>query len=386
MPLPKGLRVYTIWDEISFLIDSPKDLLSLALTCRTFKELIIPDHLEYRIICCDFRRPDVWKFLASRPWLARRMRAIVIVDCEVSSFTCLPQPFRYTRPLCDSKPVVRENFTWTQKIDHPDFIDISSALRPDLEGLCVNLIGMGLYTEPELETINMLSVWTREHLHLKRVIIRQTTEAAMQMILSCLDIEDLSLSRLSLTSTSYLMRHATLKKMRRLNLELSLSVRPKEGIPPIIISSFFKYHTNIERLAFSSRPPMPVSTLPRSCLPNLRSIAATHKVMTSLLPANIISRLVHWERQDNRDRLPRAIDVPPMDKLESLYLTGRNIILGSITEVLQKAPNLKKLSFDLGPKSGDIGYPGCQSYDLEEIANIFLLPFLKRTHIFLDFG
>ncbi|GJJ16145.1 hypothetical protein Clacol_010425 [Clathrus columnatus] len=60
MPYPEGLSLYTIWEEIAHFLDSTKDLLSLALTYRTFKELIVPDYLHYRRLSIDIRMASVW--------------------------------------------------------------------------------------------------------------------------------------------------------------------------------------------------------------------------------------------------------------------------------------------------------------------------------------
>lgn len=76
MPYPEKLPLHVIWDEVAYLLDFTKDLLSLALTCHTFKELVIPNHLEYRYISCDIRRKDIWQLLLSRPRLARGIRSL----------------------------------------------------------------------------------------------------------------------------------------------------------------------------------------------------------------------------------------------------------------------------------------------------------------------
>ncbi|KIJ55862.1 hypothetical protein M422DRAFT_103649, partial [Sphaerobolus stellatus SS14] len=62
-----------ILEEIIRQIDRPKDLLSFALACRTCCSLIIPYHLQFRTIRCDFYRPTLWKALAIRPILSSRV-------------------------------------------------------------------------------------------------------------------------------------------------------------------------------------------------------------------------------------------------------------------------------------------------------------------------
>ncbi|KAH9039137.1 hypothetical protein EDB85DRAFT_2141383 [Lactarius pseudohatsudake] len=63
------------------LHDRP-DLLSLALTCSTWKSIIIPRHLEYREILLSVDHLSIWKHLAERPSLAANVRRLVISDSE----------------------------------------------------------------------------------------------------------------------------------------------------------------------------------------------------------------------------------------------------------------------------------------------------------------
>ncbi|KIJ53002.1 hypothetical protein M422DRAFT_99625, partial [Sphaerobolus stellatus SS14] len=55
-------------------IDKPSDLQALALSFKSFSILIIPDHLDYRIIRCAPGDTIVWQHLIDHPHLARRVR------------------------------------------------------------------------------------------------------------------------------------------------------------------------------------------------------------------------------------------------------------------------------------------------------------------------
>ncbi|KIJ47436.1 hypothetical protein M422DRAFT_103287, partial [Sphaerobolus stellatus SS14] len=61
-------------------IDNVSDLLSLALTSRAFCELIIPWHIEYRWICCDVGRTDIWTTLSTKIHLAARLQSLEIFE------------------------------------------------------------------------------------------------------------------------------------------------------------------------------------------------------------------------------------------------------------------------------------------------------------------
>ena len=67
---------------IAEALDDRPDLLSLALTCSTWKSIIIPRHLEYREILLSVDHLSIWKHLAERPSLAANVRRLVISDSE----------------------------------------------------------------------------------------------------------------------------------------------------------------------------------------------------------------------------------------------------------------------------------------------------------------
>jgi len=67
--------------ELIFLyVDEPKDLLSIALTCKSLNDLVIPHHIQFRHIRCDYRRLNLWKALAVRPGYGARVRKIEIIQ------------------------------------------------------------------------------------------------------------------------------------------------------------------------------------------------------------------------------------------------------------------------------------------------------------------
>jgi len=57
-------------------VDSPKDLLSLALTSKYYYRLIVPAHIQSRILRIPVQRADVWATLASRKHLCERIRIL----------------------------------------------------------------------------------------------------------------------------------------------------------------------------------------------------------------------------------------------------------------------------------------------------------------------
>ena len=70
---------FDILDHLVESLDRP-DLLSLALSCSTWKNIIVPYHLEYREISLSVDHHSIWRHLAERPSLAANVRKLVITE------------------------------------------------------------------------------------------------------------------------------------------------------------------------------------------------------------------------------------------------------------------------------------------------------------------
>ncbi|KDQ55157.1 hypothetical protein JAAARDRAFT_196024 [Jaapia argillacea MUCL 33604] len=101
MPLPSIINIpRELLDIITDHLDKPRDILSLALTCRRLKDILIPDvlnELEYAYIVAPFEYHHLWDHLSSHPELARHVRALEITD-GTKTLT-LPHVFDYTLGL-----------------------------------------------------------------------------------------------------------------------------------------------------------------------------------------------------------------------------------------------------------------------------------------------
>ncbi|GJJ14396.1 hypothetical protein Clacol_008660 [Clathrus columnatus] len=375
MPYPKGLSLYTIWEEIANLLDSTKDLLSLALTCHTFKELIIPDHLYYRHLSIDIRMKSVWEFLERRPGLAKSVRSIKLSNLSTGrlppALSGLTVKIPSHIPVSDSDiaifksaisnmPLLKE-FSWGRfdKGSPEQLIDISHALTTSVPclGLDVDLSDLTIVMcgQHQMKRLSV-NLWTLTSL--KRVVLRTQFPSpdAIQMILSCPNIEDLYFHATSSTMHIFpfhLMQQANWTKLRRLDLQLISPLNEQESDnddTSTIITSFLNRHSNIECLSLCVSPKIALSTLPPSALPKLRSLSSDIDVVTSLFSQSAISRLVHLTctiAQVDANALPQ------MDQLESLQLSGGN---GNAPDLvhpfLSKSPNLKKICLALKIPSG----------------------------------
>lgn len=66
-------------DHICSFIDRPKDLLSFALTSKQIYKVVVPNHIEFRHLRCDFRRVPIWHKLAALPAVASRFVSLEII-------------------------------------------------------------------------------------------------------------------------------------------------------------------------------------------------------------------------------------------------------------------------------------------------------------------
>ena len=69
-----------ILDAIVFHVDSKRDLLSFALSCRRMHGVVFPRHFDYRKIRCKVSSIRVWNHLIVHRSLARNVRWLEILD------------------------------------------------------------------------------------------------------------------------------------------------------------------------------------------------------------------------------------------------------------------------------------------------------------------
>lgn len=67
-------------DEIITYISSPSSLLSLARTCKALASLVIPDHLDFRIIRAPLGRTELWESVLRDDLHAANVRSLTIQE------------------------------------------------------------------------------------------------------------------------------------------------------------------------------------------------------------------------------------------------------------------------------------------------------------------
>jgi hypothetical protein len=68
-----------ILDRIYAFVESPRDILSFALTSKQVYFQVIPDHIEFRHLRCDLRRISLWKKLSELPAVASRFLSLEVI-------------------------------------------------------------------------------------------------------------------------------------------------------------------------------------------------------------------------------------------------------------------------------------------------------------------
>ncbi|KAJ7117018.1 hypothetical protein C8R44DRAFT_983326 [Mycena epipterygia] len=86
-----SLQPTELLDVIAPLIPSPSDLLSLAFASKTLHTIIVPEHLEFREICCDARRASLWNALTNQPILAARILSLELMSEHVPLYSLSPE-------------------------------------------------------------------------------------------------------------------------------------------------------------------------------------------------------------------------------------------------------------------------------------------------------
>lgn len=78
-----------ILDAIATCIDSRKDLISLALTCKRMHGVVCPRHTDYRVIRAKLSAVRVWNHLIVHRSLASNVRVLEVLDerCSTSAVT-----------------------------------------------------------------------------------------------------------------------------------------------------------------------------------------------------------------------------------------------------------------------------------------------------------
>ncbi|KAJ7595711.1 hypothetical protein C8J56DRAFT_774826 [Mycena floridula] len=69
-----------ILDLVAFHVEEKRDVFNLALSCKRMHDIVIPRHLDYRIVRCKVSNLAVWNHLIGNRALAKNVRRLEILD------------------------------------------------------------------------------------------------------------------------------------------------------------------------------------------------------------------------------------------------------------------------------------------------------------------
>ncbi|KAH7885459.1 hypothetical protein F5I97DRAFT_1928836 [Phlebopus sp. FC_14] len=285
-----------ILDAIAFHIDSKRDLLALALSCRRMHDIIFPRHSDYRFICAKVSSVAVWNHLIVNQSLARNVRTLEIIDERAHKALLLPSPIN--SPDTDTEPT-DDGLTMHSKQERRlvGALTNMTALR---SFNCDNLI-FGPYTPGDtIEAANTGSVLP----YLKAVTLQSTKHVygssktpglrrISGMLTSCPNLESLDIEyehrrapgqQLPAADDFFLCsRWPSLRSLSLTNLRCS-SAQSLESA-----AAFLNSHVNLEVLHLdfpmdrSGSGGEPALRLPANSLPKLRELKSGRSIATSIL-------------------------------------------------------------------------------------------------------
>lgn len=97
---------------ISSEIELRADLFAFALTCSRLRNIVIPNHLEYRTLCVSTHHAGVWNHLLERPDLAANIRSLTLYVGHPDAFAPI---FRDDIPVAWRAPVGTANFAFWRR-------------------------------------------------------------------------------------------------------------------------------------------------------------------------------------------------------------------------------------------------------------------------------
>jgi len=178
-PIPLRDHPLDIQQYIIESIDSPRDLLALALSSKHYHDLIVPYHIQFRTLRCSVQRTDIWAALSVKKYLCARFRTLEIIHCPHSRYwysdivpSCVVNRQSQARaPLCRIIPppadeeerqrkaviddicVVCQSMTSLQSFRWFDGVEVDNALMPRLNEILSAIYQSG----PQLRSMIILS-------------------------------------------------------------------------------------------------------------------------------------------------------------------------------------------------------------------------------------
>ncbi|KJA22167.1 hypothetical protein HYPSUDRAFT_215971 [Hypholoma sublateritium FD-334 SS-4] len=291
---------FDLKDNILDLIEEPRHLISMALTCKGWLSMIIPNHLEYRQLCVYWPgRQDFWAHLALRADLANNVRSLRLTTKEDPAFERLPKRLLQSgdteeHPTAfgpDTVQMITEAilnlkslkaFTWVGSQGHSMYtIPIFEALHE-----CANLEELHMVQMfPRLESSRLYTSLLK-HSNLKKLTLHgkvwsnffEIYRTLVAFIDQSPELEELTISYnpMSTLFTSCALTHLT-----KLHLYAESSSAAAALSSDTTILDFIVSHPSIQDLKWYPRDER--LEIPQGVLPNLRRLYTKDRIAKILL-------------------------------------------------------------------------------------------------------
>ncbi|KAJ7101975.1 hypothetical protein C8R44DRAFT_887757 [Mycena epipterygia] len=111
-----------VLDIMASCVPLPSDLLSLALTSKALHAITVPQHLEFREVCCHGRRESLWKALAEHPGPTARILSLALIYEPVSRYQALHSNEQIIAPKSLTTSDVKISPQATSGLSNPNLI------------------------------------------------------------------------------------------------------------------------------------------------------------------------------------------------------------------------------------------------------------------------
>ncbi|GJJ08865.1 hypothetical protein Clacol_003085 [Clathrus columnatus] len=405
------LPVELVFKVISF-IDERKDLLALALTCRTLEKTLIPDHINHLEIHCPPHMLDIWDHLLKRPVLWQCVKTLGLTH-SANDTLLVPPKFRTLKykwqafrgnhwndeesltSLYELLPNLENLTCFRVVIRHATPQSILNRLSETLKASGCNLerleidvsvtrsghnppenLGRNIsFSLPSLHSLSCLSISVFNHVDLEGLpIIDILTKApSLTQLKLHLPHSEGPVSRILDTLFALYwpyLKHLTVEKIHKINID------------NLKLVTFFKRHTTLETLYFDNMLlpgcfPTTTSSTP-STLRSLhyvsRNVEESILRLGDILPKSTAKNLIHLSISGTMN-LELGIENDGLSSLETCILPSLkdNILLSFIPKLVKAAPNLQKCCIPLEKTSG--------AESAIEILPLFR-PLKNLTHLF----
>ncbi|KIJ46408.1 hypothetical protein M422DRAFT_29263 [Sphaerobolus stellatus SS14] len=416
---------FDILNIIATYLDSPKDLLSLALNGRQFYRVVCPTHLEFRYIRCDPHRISLWETISEHAEIAKRFRRIELYEEAESNgddYPLLPwswkpfiaQEFKYSSETMNPDTSIGGlvnsigkltnllRFSWifqrgvtaAQLNAFPAIFNALAVSCPSLREISVHISGGTgnnhalerdlKHLEHEFPSVKSISLKFKAfHISLRPLIVYLIVLTANR----CPVLTDMYIGFRSPMPFDYAVLFAGTNWpfLRRLTLNIESPEVPNplpEEVLAAYMRDFFSRHQHIECLDFGIRPSIPPGVLSVPGCPSLRSLRFYETSQPD--PLRIVPRdLVHQLTYISVPEITKFLITYGKNSMPSLQGTGGRIYDGQIqlmTDVLPLA-SIEHLDFwlpmpDYGDLTGNIRIQELQVfYKLKYLAGFVMVPY-----------